>query len=99
MKIEGENDIIPPLKFNSDCPTPPPLPLLPTPMLVLVGWKGKGVVKEGAVDLSCLLNCSRASLELGFSSQSPTGIWRFCPGPVPAGMACLAGILAGIFVV
>ena len=30
--------------------------------------------------------------------QSPTGIWRFCPGPVPAGMACLAGILAGIFV-
>ena len=24
MKIEEENDIIPPLKFNSDCP--PPLP-------------------------------------------------------------------------
>ena len=25
--------------------------------LVMVGWQGKDVVKEGTVDLSCLLNC------------------------------------------
>ena len=29
--------------------------------LVMVGWKGKYVVKEGAVDLSCLLSCLRVS--------------------------------------
>ena len=35
--------------------------------LVIVGWKGKDVVKEGVVDFSCLLTCLRVSL-LGFSS-------------------------------
>ena len=25
--------------------------------LVIVGWKGKDVVKNGVVDLSCLMNC------------------------------------------
>ena len=35
--------------------------------LVMVGWKGKNVIKEGAVDLSCRLNCLRVSL-LEFSS-------------------------------
>ena len=30
--------------------------------LVMVGWKGEDVVKEGVVDLSCLFNCFRASL-------------------------------------
>ena len=35
--------------------------------LVVVGWKGKDVVKDGVVDFSCLLKCSRVSL-LWFSS-------------------------------
>ena len=34
--------------------------------LVMVGWKGKDIVKDGVVDFSCLLNCLRVIL-LGFS--------------------------------
>ena len=36
-------------------------------LLVMLGWKGKGAVKDGVVAFSCLLNCLRVSL-LGFSS-------------------------------
>ena len=30
--------------------------------VVMIGWKGKDIVKDGVVDFSCLLNCFRVSL-------------------------------------
>ena len=53
----------------------------------------------------CKYLIRQLSIQEQFSCQSPTGIPAkpgfddFVPVPVPAGMACLAGILAGIFVV
>ena len=47
----------------------------------MVGWKGKDVAKEGAVEFSCLLNCWKVSLTLSMMLFILSGgvhfVWRW----------------------